>query len=70
MGSDMALVSKRLGYQCCFCGESIFEEGHDPVLLSIHLPEAGVQQIYSHGECLKTRLHPSVPLGLLDDDVR
>ncbi len=66
----MESVSKRLGYQCCFCGESIFEEAHDPVLLSIQLPEGAVQQIYSHSECLKTRLHTSVPVALFDDDLR
>jgi hypothetical protein len=39
-------------------------------LLSIQLPEGAVQQIYSHSECLKTRLHTSVPVALFDDDLR
>jgi len=64
------VVSQGLGYQCCFCGQSIIQLALDPVLLAIHLPEGGAQQIYSHAECLRTRLHPSVPVALFDEDQR
>ena len=70
IGLHMALVSQRLSYQCCLCGQSILEHALDPVLLAIHLPEGGAQQIYSHAECLKTRLHPSVPVALFDESLR
>jgi hypothetical protein len=66
----MAAVSNRLGYQCCFCGQSILEQVNDPVIIAITLPGGGAQQLYSHAACLKTRLDPSVPVALFDEDLK
>jgi hypothetical protein len=54
-------------YQCCFCGNTIVQRAMDPVVLSLELPDDGLQQLYSHLDCLRERLHPNVPLGLDDE---
>jgi hypothetical protein len=54
-------------YQCCFCGLDISEVGTDPLVLSFPVDDGeGLQQIYSHTACLRSRLHPSVPFALDD----
>ncbi len=54
-------------YQC-FCGGTIDLRGRDPVELLIPLPGGGTQGLYCHLACLQRALHPSVPLGLFEDD--
>jgi hypothetical protein len=59
-------------YQCCFCGESIEPRGPDVGGLlyttNIDRPvdEQHDQQLWCHAAHLKQRLHPSVPLYILD----
>jgi hypothetical protein len=49
---------------CCFCGETVEEEGIDPCFLTIYDTddqsdsERGSQQFYAHVVCLQTRMHP------------
>ena len=59
-------------YQCCFCGLSIESIGPDVSGLlyttNVDGPQENQrdQQLWCHAECLKIRLHPSVPLYVLD----
>lgn len=46
-------------YQCCFCGEMILDE--EPLQIAIVFPSDGTQGLWTHGECLKKKLHSSVP---------
>jgi hypothetical protein len=55
------------GYQCCFCGKAISEQGNDPLVISFSVDKrGGLQQVYCHTACLRSRLHSSVPLALDD----
>lgn len=45
--------------QCCFCGRVISEEAL--VSMSLDLGDRQFQSFYSHGICLKEKLHPSIP---------
>jgi hypothetical protein len=53
-------------WMCCFCGETVEEQGIDPCFLTIYEPEdptdpkRGSQQFYSHVSCLQSRMHPDV----------
>ena len=63
----MALQEASLGYQCCFCGVPIAKRGTDPLVISFPIEEdGGLQQLYCHTECLRSRLHSSVPFALDD----
>ena len=59
-------MSQQLEYQCCFCGSQIVENGHDPVILTVTMSgksAIGVSQdLFCHGQCLKDRLRPEVPI--------
>jgi hypothetical protein len=48
------------GHQCCFCGRTIDES---PRKLSLEVDGGGTQELFAHQECLRQRLHPSVPLA-------
>ena len=60
----MPASSANSDYQCCFCGQSIEEQGSDPVTLNIPLEGGGTQQLPCHAACLRRVLHPSVPLAV------
>jgi hypothetical protein len=45
--------------QCCFCGEGV--AGEPPLEIHLALPEGASQSMFAHGECFRSRLHPSVP---------
>lgn len=54
---------------CCFCGETL--DGLDAsYLLAVtrwgRPDDEGVQSLWCHIECLKSRLQSSVPLGVHD----
>ena len=49
---------------CCFCGLAIHER---TVEVAIAHDDAGVQGLRAHLDCLKERLHPSVPFLDVDD---
>ena len=51
------------GCQCCFCGRRI-EKEEEAVDLVIGYADESVQQVWAHAACLKSKLHPSVPLPL------
>jgi hypothetical protein len=59
-------------YQCCFCGQAIKPMGVDVGGLiyttNVDGPQANQhdQHLWCHASCLKKRLHPSVPLYVLD----
>jgi hypothetical protein len=56
---------------CCFCGETLVID--EAVLLAVYpTPDREESQgLYAHGNCLSSRLHPSIPRhpGLLPDEV-
>jgi hypothetical protein len=52
------------GYQCCFCGKEVEHRGIEPVLLTVVLENDAEQNLYCHAACLRSALHPSVPLAL------
>ena len=45
--------------QCCFCGEAINDKSL--VVMNLDLGDDQFQSLYSHGLCLKEKLHPTVP---------
>ena len=45
--------------QCCFCGETI--DNKSLVVMNLDLGDDQFQSLYSHGLCLKEKLHSSVP---------
>lgn len=45
--------------KCCFCDEVIDEKSL--VVMNLDLGDNQFQSLYSHGRCLKERLHPAVP---------
>ncbi|WP_444915937.1 hypothetical protein [Microbulbifer sp. TRSA007] len=45
--------------QCCFCGEVI--DNKSLVVMNLDLGDQQFQSLYSHGLCLKEKLHSSVP---------
>jgi hypothetical protein len=51
-------------FECCFCGLSISQKAHDPVMLTITLngesSNGASQELRCHGHCLKERLRPRV----------
>lgn len=59
-------------YQCCFCGQTIEPKGPDVGGIAYTTNFDGPQenqydqQMFCHAVCLKQRLHPSVPLYVLD----
>ena len=53
-------------FQCCFCGETVPEQGNEPYKLVLGTEDEALQQLYCHLACLRSALHPSVPL-LLDE---
>ncbi len=55
-------------YVCCFCGGSIPSSAPTLVVLSLEVPGGGTQGLYAHQKCLRASVHPSVPLGALEDD--
>jgi len=57
----------KLEYQCCFCGEKITSGMPDPVRMALFLEDDSIQELYTHLNCLRTKLHMSVPLGIVDD---
>jgi hypothetical protein len=48
-----------LGTQCCFCGQPII--GEQPLIMHLELPQQASQSLWAHGECMRSKLHPSVP---------
>jgi hypothetical protein len=55
------------GWMCCFCNESIQQRQADPVFLDIPLEDEGTPTLAAHLACLRGALHPSVPLGVFED---
>ena len=49
-------------FQCCFCGETVPEQGAEPYELVLGTEDDALQQFYCHLACLRRALHPSVPL--------
>jgi hypothetical protein len=51
-------------FECCFCGSSISQNGHDPVTLTLTINSESAsgasQELRCHGHCLKERLRPGV----------
>ena len=61
------LLGRLVKYQCCFCGDTVAHQDGDPLMFSLALDDEGaVQDFFCHTECLRTRLHPSVPFGFGD----
>jgi hypothetical protein len=52
-------------FQCCFCGETI--EGSQQVEMLLRVEDGGTQALYAHASCLRRRLHPSVPLSIVEN---
>lgn len=67
-------MSQQPVYQCCFCGSSITQDGHDPVTLTITIisksASGASQEVYCHGHCLKDRLQPGIATLIEADDSR
>ena len=63
---DARMPISDVDWMCCFCGETVEEQGIDPCFLTIYDPgdpadsERGSQQFYAHVACLQTRMHPTV----------
>lgn len=57
-----------LPVQCCFCGISIETRERDPLSLILPLNDDGMQQFWTHENCLRNHLHESVPLYFDDED--
>jgi hypothetical protein len=61
---------KKLKYQCCFCGESIYESDVDPCALILFgnwqapEPEQVEQQFFCHVGCFKKSMWPNVPVEI------
>lgn len=57
-------MTQQLVFQCCFCGSSISQDGHDAVTLTIttntESASGASQELRCHGHCLKERLQPGV----------
>jgi hypothetical protein len=57
-----------LGYQCCFCGETIAESYCDPCAVTVTLGANGppdgelTQSLYCHVACLRRSVHESVTI--------
>jgi hypothetical protein len=45
--------------QCCICGSGIEEEA--PLELVLKLPAGATQTLFTHSDCLRKILHPTVP---------
>jgi hypothetical protein len=60
----MSEDKEKIHLQCCFCGSTIHPGGSSPVSIAIDLKDGATQGLYSHAECLRKALHPSVPLGV------
>ena len=51
---------------CCFCGDGIAVEGHDPLALNIveqwkgGCDEPADSTLYAHSQCLVARLDPGI----------
>lgn len=63
-----AVVGQDVLMQCCFCGTSI-DHGLTAVIVSTRRSsdadaDAPVQQVWFHPDCLRARLHPSVPFDV------
>jgi hypothetical protein len=58
--------SEALGFQCCFCGADITPIGEEPLSLTLPVSGGGVQELFCHTACLRSHVHPSVPLALDD----
>jgi hypothetical protein len=58
-------ASDSSAWQCCFCGRTIRERDAE---IAITHSDGGVQGLHSHINCLKKRLHPSVPFLDVDDE--
>jgi len=60
-----------VGYQCCFCGREIQDSEWEPIALEVSFPDVetagGAQLLWSHIDCLGSRLHDSVPWLTLED---
>jgi hypothetical protein len=60
------MPNKEVRWTCCFCGETVEEQGIDPCYLTICEPEdptdpkRGSQQFFAHVACLQTKMHPTV----------
>ena len=61
-------MSSDISYQCCFCGETITSTPPDPIVLTLDVEGGGTQDLYAHARCLRSALHPSVPLAVFDDE--
>ena len=58
--------SEGLRFQCCFCGADITPADEDPLSLTLPVSGGGVQELFCHTACLRSHVHPSVPLALDD----
>lgn len=65
----MALIGGNMNdYQCCFCGEKVVSNEIDVCSLGLTTnwdkteDVQGEQQFFCHAECLRKRIHDSVPL--------
>jgi hypothetical protein len=70
---NLPQMSGRLGYQCCFCAAGIESGGFDIGMLLYTTnwdkseSEQHVQQFFCHANCLRTALHPSTPIYVLEE---
>ena len=64
----MPLMGDAIGFQCCFCGATVAQAGPAPVVLVISLSDGALQELRCHRARLQRVIHPSVPLGVFDDN--
>ncbi len=49
------------GKICCFCGAPIELDAIEPLEISVDNKDGSFQGLWSHVNCLGSRLHPAVP---------
>jgi hypothetical protein len=54
-------------FQCCFCGHTILATVREPIEITIAFADRSSQSLWSHVDCLGSRLHSSVPWLSLKD---
>ena len=54
--------------RCCFCGEPLLPDDGAALVVHPRPGSEGSQTLYTHRQCLRTRVPPGVPLITDDDD--
>lgn len=63
--TDWARIERNLddrttAHACAFCGEKISSGDQDRWSLAVRRPTGQTAVVWMHGDCFRTRLHPSV----------